>query len=204
MSTFSTRYVPPETALAAAKLSTQVIAILISSLLLGILIALLLCWWCCQRRIWRYRAKRIARQQQKQLDMDAFSSSKPYTSQLYSPPTRPQPKAKWNDIGSWGNMFRREEKRGGPLNMVLNPRINRGNAKFFAPGLERGDGLREVRRDEGGRVMTRYEIWKADGGRERPIERPRRVFFGGRWWGLVDVFVWAVWFSVYVDNVWGC
>lgn len=98
---------------------------------------------------------------------------------------RPQPQQKFRvmEPGSWGNLFRREEKRGGPLNMVLEPRITKGNAKFYAPGLNREvkrNLMAETRRDGEGKVMSKYEIWKADGGRTRPIEKPKRAFLWGK------------------------
>ncbi|KAG9233629.1 hypothetical protein BJ875DRAFT_463682 [Amylocarpus encephaloides] len=61
------RYVPPETAIAAAKLSTQAIVIIVFVVVLATVAFGLTCYCCCKRQIWRYRARRIARAKAREL-----------------------------------------------------------------------------------------------------------------------------------------
>jgi hypothetical protein len=59
--------VPPSTYVSAGKLSLKIILLIVFLLLLTIILALITCYCCCQRQIWRLRAKRIARAKEREL-----------------------------------------------------------------------------------------------------------------------------------------
>ncbi|EPE27418.1 hypothetical protein GLAREA_04209 [Glarea lozoyensis ATCC 20868] len=145
------RYIPPSTAINAAKLTTKTILILTFLVLLSVILGVLTCYCCCQRRIWRFRARRIARNTQPE-------------------PENPlKPKAKRD----WRFWVKSERKSRG-----LGPRIHGRNARFYAPGLGRErlvvheEEMRRIRAMERERVDVEevrrpgkvFERWKWERG----------------------------------------
>ncbi|KUJ06876.1 uncharacterized protein LY89DRAFT_743512 [Mollisia scopiformis] len=131
------RYVPPETYVAAAKLSAKAIILIVIFVLVSVILSTCTCYICIKRRRSRARARRLARE--------------------------------------------REQSK------QLKPRINKRNARFFAPGLvmdkiER-DRLRDMRETEKAWAgkEDQYEMWKMNSGvHVEELKRPETAKGGWR------------------------
>jgi hypothetical protein len=154
--TLTSRYVPPETYIHAAKLSTKVIILLTFIIIITVILAALTCYCCCQRRIWRLRARRIARAKAREMDLESD--------------LRAGRKPRGFKSGKRGWRFWESEARKGD---GLGARIHRRNARFYAPGLSRE--RREVHNLEMQRIRA-LEVKSAD---VEEIRRPGKVF--ARW-----------------------
>jgi hypothetical protein len=149
----SVRSIPPETYIHTAKISTKVIIFLTFLALITLVLGILTCVCCCQRRIWRFRAGRIARAKAREMDLE------------YDLRAGQKPRRFKSHTRTW--KFWKNETRKGD---ALRPRIHERNARFYAPGLSRKSGeLRDLE-------MKKIRNTEANMVDLEEVRRPGKVF----------------------------